>query len=155
MSELKPFDDIILDDEDEYETPRELYETLCVKYDIQPQLDVCADALNKKCDYYFDIAMDGLYNQWRHDVWCNPPHSKTEKFVKRAQSQWKKNNINILMIVPANSICAHFFDLILAQHDAVYDRIPGRPRFLKNGKLSRFPSRNSYFAVIWVKRHSG
>ena len=28
----------------------------------------------------------------------------------------------------------------------------GRPRFLRNGRPSKFPSRNSYFVVVWRKK---
>ena len=147
MSQLKEFDDTI-HDEDEYETPKALFYQLCEKYYIHPWYDVAATYENKKCSYCFTVETDGLSQLWIRDVWCNPPHSKTEEFVKKADRQWKKFNINIMMIVPANAICAHFFDDILDTH-AEYHRIPGRPRFLMNGKPTKYPSRNSYFVVIW------
>ena len=150
MSELKEFDDTGLDNEDEYETPWELYADLCETYNIHPHLDVAANRHNSKTDAFLD---DALYEEWNHygeDVWCNPPHSKTEEFVLRADWQWDKHNINIMMIVPANAICAHYFDVIL-EH-AEYHRISGRPHFLRNGIPTKWPSRNSYFVVIWRAR---
>ena len=149
MSELKSFDENVVE-EDEYETPPELYKDLCKKYDISPELDVCADALNKKCDYYFDMTMDGLYNPWRHDVWCNPPHSITEKFVRRAKFQWKKYNINIMMIIPTNTMSSIFWHECI-EDIAEYHAIKGRPRFLQNGKKAPHISRNAYVCVIWRK----
>jgi len=149
IPELKQFDDTI-HDEDEYETPQELFDELCQKYDIHPIVDVAANEFNSKCEGYLP---DGLKQYWNDDAWCNPPHSKTEEFVKKAQQQWEEHNINILMIVPANAICAHFFDDIFDDNHAEYHRISGRPTFLQNGKLTKNPSRNSYFTVIWRKRH--
>ena len=156
MSELKQFDDTI-HDEDEYETPRKLYYSLCEKYHIHPWLDVASTYENSKCTYNYTKETDGLSQIWVHDVWCNPPHSKTEEFVRKAQQQWEERNINIMMIVPANAICAHFFDDIFEDPEyggvacAEYYRISGRTTFLQNGKPTKYPSRNSYFVVIWRK----
>lgn len=145
---LRLFDNNILDDDDQYETPKELYESLCKKYNLSPKLDVAANLKNKKCVFYLT---DALHENWALDSWCNPPHSKTEDFVKRADNQWLDQNINILMIVPANSICTHYFDSIFEMGHAEYHRISGRPQFLRDGKLSKNSSRNSYFVVIWRK----
>jgi len=150
-TELKEFDDTI-HDEDEYETPRKLYYSLCEKYQIHPWVDVASTYDNSKCSYNYTKETDGLSQIWVHDVWCNPPHSKTEEFVRKAEQQWEEYNINILMIVPANSITAHYFDDIFESNHAGYHRIPGRITFLQNGKPTKHPSRNSYFVVIW--RHS-
>ncbi len=153
MSELKQFDDTLVGNEmeDEYETPKTLYHRLCEKYYIQPWYDVAATYENKKCTYCYTKETDGLSQMWIRDVWCNPPHSLTEEFVKKADGQWLTHNINIIMIVPANAICAHYFDDILEEH-AKYHRIPGRITFLRNGRPSKYPSRNGYFVVIWRKR---
>ena len=146
---LEEFDDAILDDDDQYETPGHLYANLKHQYNIFPKLDVCANKANTKCDLFLE---DALHVSWKFDSWCNPPHSKTEDFVKRADSQWLEHNINILMIVPANSICTHYFDMIFEKGHATYHRISGRPQFLRDGVLSKNSSRNSYFAVVWRKR---
>jgi len=153
MSELKEFDDTV-HDEDEYETPDILYYGLCFKYKISPKLDVAANRENSKTQDFMDDALD-IEREWYchgYDVWCNPPHTKTEQFVKRADQQWRDWNINIMMIVPANAICAHYFDDIFVEYHAEYHRIPGRPTFLQNGKPTKYPSRNSYFVVIWRKQ---
>jgi len=155
LSELKEFDDTI-SDEDEYETPQELYEKLCQKYQINPLLDAAANANNTKCQFFLG---DALHTQWTLgdkypeivDVWCNPPHSRTEEFVKRADNQWQKYNINIIMIIPANTMSSNFW------HECIegiteYHAIKGRPTFLKNGKPTKFNSRNAYVCVIWRKR---
>ena len=140
---------------DEWETDDKLFKLLYKKYlGKKPRLDVACNFENCKC--YEGIFLAFEFDWIGHsgnklDVWCNPPHSKTESFVKRADEQWKKHNINILMIVPANSICAHYFDDVFDNNHASYYRISGRPQFLRNGKVSKFPSRNSYFVVIWKK----
>ena len=148
---LKQFDDTILDDDDEYETPKGLYDSLCEMYDINPKLDVCATILNRKCYDYISKEVNALREPWCSDVWCNPPHSKTDEFVKKAQREWERNNINILMIIPANSVCAYYFGQITDSNIEIHP-VFGRPRFLRNGRTSKFPSRNSYFVVVWRKK---
>ena len=151
---LKPFDDTILDDDDEFETPNELFWWLCRKYCIVPILDASANNDNSKTKYFLK---DALFTEWVvpdkeiNDVWCNPPHSKTEEFVKRAQNQWEKYGMNIMMIIPANAVCTHYFEYLIESNVEIYP-ITGRPRFLRNGRPSKFPSRNSYFVVIWRKK---
>jgi len=150
MSELKEFDDTV-HDEDEYETPYQLFLDLCRKYKIQPQLDVAATGRNTKTEEYLD---DALIQPWDHhglDVWCNPPHSKTREFVYRAYSQWHAHNINIMMIMPTNTMSSVFWDSCI-EDIAEYHAIKGRITFLHHGKPAPNHSRNAYVCVIWRAR---
>jgi len=140
---------------DEYETPKELFQLLCGYYGLAPELDVCATKENKKCKYFITKEVDALEEDWLHDAWCNPPHSMTEKFVRKAYEQWKKHNNNIIMIIPANSMCTKYAHRYILQKGVEFYPIIGRPRFLVKGKKSRFNSRNSYFVVIWREQHYG
>ena len=148
---LKTYDETT-HDEDEYETPNRLYCDLIRKYGIKPIGDACATLQNRKCLDHFSKHIDGLTHDWIVDMWVNPPHSKTEAFVKKAHSEFLKHNINILMIVPGNAITAHFFDIPFA-NGAEYFRFSGRPRFLQHGKPAPHSSRNGYFVVLWRKRN--
>ena len=132
---------------DEYETPDEVFDELCKKYNMSPTLDVCTTRKMSKCKKFF--TKDATSKNWTQSVWCNPPHSKTKDFVKKADAEWKRNNIDIMMLIPANSICAAYFDDILDKGHATYHRLSGRIRFLVEGKPSEFPSRNAYFVVLW------
>jgi phage N-6-adenine-methyltransferase len=135
---------------DEWETPQELYDKLCSTYRIYPEIDVAATWENTKALWYHTKNDDGLEEDWMDDVWCNPPHSKTREFVIKAHEQWIKFNINILMIIPINSICSHYFEVFW--HEVEVYPIFGRIRFVRDGKPSEHPSRNSYCVVIWRKR---
>lgn len=147
MSQLKQFDDTVFD-EDEYETPPQLYNELCYKTGIKPKLDVAANTSNRKC---LEYLKDGLHESWNKDVWCNPPHSITEKFVRKACEQWHKNNINILMIIPTNTMSSSFWHECIEPY-AEYFAIRGRIRFLRFGHPAKHASRNAYVCVIWRKR---
>lgn len=136
---------------DEYETPHDIFNSLCEKYQIIPMIDVCANVDNKKCSDFFDIDTDGLTYDWTVDVWCNPPHSITGKFVEKAFNEWTKNNINIMMLIPANT-CSSVYWHDFIEGNAEYHAIKGRIRFLRNGSPSDHVSRNAYMCVIFRKR---
>jgi phage N-6-adenine-methyltransferase len=148
--------------DDDFWTPLELYERLCKLYDIHPKLDVAASSKNTKCEAWLENAMfeewiiplpNGLFVS---EVWCNPPHSMTEEFIRRADSQHKKYNINIMMIVPSNTESTKVWsELIENDYEDLVEnhRVEGRPRFLQHGNTkTKFSSRNAYRVLIWRSR---
>jgi len=146
---------------DEYATMWVLFTSLCNKYDLSPTLDVCATSKNTKCSNFFTKLDNALEKDWYADVWCNPPHNKkkvkgkwvsqTELFVRKALSEWKKNNINIMMIIPANAVCTKYAEECIEGFAEVHP-IYGRPKFEVDGKPTKDSARNSYFCIIWRKR---
>ena len=133
---------------DEYETPNELYNELIDKYDITPNLDVASNEYNTKCFFRLN---DGLKDDWVYHSWCNPPHSQNEKFVRKAYEQWKKHDIDIMMILPTNTMSSKYWHECI-EGIAEYHPIKGRIRFLVDGKPSKHMSRNAYCVVIWRKK---
>ncbi len=161
-TELKKFDDITDPDEDSYETPPKLVVRMAKNYGLDFKLDCAATEKNKVCDDYLE---DALHKEWvlyagknivvLVDDWCNPPHSLTEEFVRRANAQHKKWNINICMIVPTNCQSAGFWhELIENETECFVENHPvkGRPHFLKKGRKTKFGSRNAYRAIVWRKK---
>lgn len=138
--------------DDEFWTPKDLYDKLCGLYNIQPTLDAAANSQNTKCDMFLTNA---LFQEWGeyHQVWCNPPHSKTLEFIERAENQHKKYGIRIIMIVPANVISTKIWHRYI-ENKREYHAVEGRPKFLKHGKPSKFPSRNSYIVILWGENES-
>jgi len=140
---------------DEWETPEDLFRHLCSKYDLYPTLDVCATQENCKCLGYL---IDAFCGSWKPNpsvdtVWCNPPHSKTEEFVRKAQKEWRVSNINILMIIPANSMCTNYSEECIRPSEAEWHPINRKwCKFLHEGKTMDM-SRNGYFVVIWRKKN--
>ena len=134
---------------DDYETPKEFFLMLCNLFNVKPILDASANIHNTKCPYWYSKDDDALTKKWDLDTWVNPPHSLTKQFVLKADQEWQKNNINILMIIPANSICAKYCNDIFENKHATYHRINGRPIFHVDGKPCPEPARNSYFAIVW------
>lgn len=160
MEELKKFDPAVDPDEDSYETPLKLMGHMAKNYGLKFELDCAAVKENRVCIEYLD---DALHQEWvikvgkdvvLVDDWCNPPHSLTEEFVRRANAQHKKWNINICMIVPTNCQSAKFWQELIENEKFCYIEnhpIAGRPHFLKNGRKTKFGSRNAYRVIIWRK----
>ena len=137
---------------DHYETPKDVFEKLCRRYRIYPKLDVCATKKNTKCKKYFSIRDNGLKKKWNYDVWCNPPHTLTGEFIKKASEEWRRTGckISILMIVPANTMSTQYWHKYI-KIGPTYHPIEGRISFRYNGKASEFSSRNAYVSIKWHK----
>ena len=137
--------------DDEFETPPQLYSSLCIKYSIYPRLDVAATKHNRKCIEYFDYNINALEQEWINDSWMNHPHTLHEEFAQKAYQQWQKHNINILAIFPANCCRTSYWHKYIEGY-AEYHAIKGSIRFLQQGRPSKDSSRNAYLCVIWRKQ---
>lgn len=138
---------------DEWETPKEMYDFLCQKYNIFPVFDICANYSNTKCkELFFTESDNALEKEWCFSpIWCNPPHNDTGRFVVKAFGEWRKYNITIMMIIPANSMCTNYAEECI-EGKAEYHPINRRwCKFLHNGE-EKDHSRNGYFVVIWRKK---
>jgi len=139
---------------DEYETPDIIVKKLSKLYNIKPEMDVACNDENCKTPYRLPRGDSLLYqwsNAYKSDVWCNPPHSLTKEFVLKADDVWKKENLNIMMIIPANSITTKYFEKVI--DNVEIHPIFGRITFLVDKKPSSYPARNGYFCVIWRKTY--
>lgn len=141
------------DKDDYWETPNELFRELCKKFKVTPVLDVACTLKNGMCKdgYYKDRGMDGLSLPWKKTIWCNPPHSQTESWVRKAFVEWNKHNTTIMMILPTNTMSSNFWHEYI-EGKAEYHPLEGRIRFLQDGKPSKYPSRNAYVCIIWRKK---
>ena len=137
--------------DDEYETPPELVELLCEKFNVQPKLDVAATDENHKFDVYFTKEDNAIIQDWKLDAWCNHPHTLHKEFVEKAYQEWQKNNITVMMIIPSNTGRTRYWHKFIEPY-AEYKMIKGNIRFLKDGIPTKDAARNGYVCVIWRKR---
>lgn len=85
---------------DDWYTPRWLFDQLGITFDV----DVCApvDPAHRTCPAraHYTIADDGLAQEWRGLVWCNPPYSEPAGWVAR----WLDHGNGFLLThIPANA----------------------------------------------------
>lgn len=58
----------------EWETPQDFFDTLNDEFAFD--IDLCASEQNAKCEQYFSIYDNALYQKWMGSCWMNPPYSK-------------------------------------------------------------------------------
>lgn len=105
-------------------------------------IDVAAAAHNTKCERFYSIDDDGLSQSWAGErVWCNPPYSSIEPWVRKA---WMEHHAApmIVMLLPANRTEQGWWQRYVEPYrDRVgsaltVEFLPGRIRFLAPGQTS-------------------
>lgn len=78
---------------DDYYTPPSVFEALGLTFD----LDVCAptDGIPwLPATKHYDIAQDGLAQEWHGLVWCNPPYSKPKPWIDK----WLEHGNGLMLV---------------------------------------------------------
>lgn len=99
-------------------------------------LDVAACRESHHADAWFSKADDGLTQAWFGDVWCNPPYSDIEPWVRRAITSVTVEGSarSVSMLIPANRTEQVWWQRLI---EPIRDRspllrsyfLPGRTRF--------------------------
>jgi len=160
---------------DSLATPNDIYlKCMNINGFYKATLDVCATSKNSKCDFYIQKREDALKVDWNFanscmkDIlyklnvsrqilskpvcFCNPPHSKSKLFVEQAYNQWRKNNLDIVMLLPVNVLGSEYSKkFILPFIKYKPEMFLGRIRFLDpiTNKPSKYNSVNSYFTYAY------
>ncbi len=103
---------------DRRQTPPDLFDKLNDEFNFT--VDVAADETNHKCAFYFSRGGDGgdgLESSWDNlRVWCNPPYSDIESWVRKA---WREQNPLTVMLIPNDRTeQAWWQDLIESERDS-------------------------------------
>lgn len=98
---------------DERFTPDDLYREYDARYHFT--LDVAATAENAKTAQFYDIESDGLRSPWSGRVWCNPPYSALEDWIKKAHEEREHCEV-IVMLLPANRCEQPFWQKYVEPH---------------------------------------
>lgn len=134
-------------DRDEWQTPPELFAKWNSKFKFT--VDAASSGSNKQLPTHWTKRSNGLAQSWgKHRVWCNPPYSDITPWVEKASSF--EADLAVLL-VPAWTDRKWFQAIIKIGKESgpwsegrvSIDFLPGRIKFLKNGKPSDsapFPS---------------
>lgn len=118
---------------DMWETPAAFFRALDAEFRFT--VDVCAVPENAKCKVFYTPEQDGLKQEWRGTVWCNPPYGREiGKWVKKAA----KAECTVVMLLPARTDTAWFHDYIYGHAEIRFVR--GRLKFGKCKNSAPFPS---------------
>lgn len=145
------------DNVDDRGTDPELFAELDARFGFT--IDVAAAAHNAKCDRFYDLEADGLTQSWRGErVWCNPPYSSIEPWVRKAQATWLVGGAElIVMLLPANRTEQRWWqDLVEPFRDRGLglrvEFLRGRRRFVRANATEIGPNERPPFGVcllIW------
>lgn len=105
MSQLDAFPEAAVDptvDGDRRYTTRETMD-LCMRLaEVQGwDLDVAADEESHWAASWYTTESNGLLQQWRGRVWCNPPFSDIAPWVAKAWTAYRDCEV-VAMLLPAN-----------------------------------------------------
>lgn len=118
---------------DLWETPQDFFD--CLNKEFGFDLDVCALPENAKCERYFTPEKDGLDQEWKGTVWCNPPYGRQiGKWVEKAY----KSNCTVVMLLPARTDTKWFHDYIYRKAEIRF--VKGRLKFGGSKNHAPFPS---------------
>ena len=159
-------------------TPDNVFNELCEYWEFEPNLDAAASKENTKCKYFINKEQDAHKTNWlRHHckltcndpdtaitkVWINPPTSQIHEYSKGAVLHFKtyRTEIEILMIMPANSFCNPYQEKLLLplleSGDLKIKPIFGKIKFLKGepdpeqSRLAKFkPYKAGVAAQNWI-----
>jgi len=119
-----------------WETPCEVFR----KYDdrFNFTLDACALPENAKCLRYFSPEDDGLTQEWRGVVWCNPPYGRNilPRWIKKGY-QSACSGATVVMLLPANTDTKWFHDFCIRGEVCF---LQGRIRFSESKNTAPFAS---------------
>lgn len=130
---------IVVNENDMWETPPDKLEEAMIKYDITLTLDVCATQQNTKFNRYFPPEVNGLTQEWREDFFMNPPYSEINIWMRKAWEQHQKYNVNALILVFAKTSVKWWHEYVEGKGEVHFQK--GRIRFLLNGIEPRYCTR--------------
>ena len=158
--------------DNEFETPWELYFKLERETRVRFELDPFATQKNAKCSFYFTKETNAFATDWllpnNHiptGVFVNHPHQYHELAIKTVTTQYIKWGFPVVMIIPSNTERTTYYDYYIERFrigaKIDYDKYPkviktfpikGAIKFLKDGKKTNDSSRNAYKVIHWQKK---
>jgi len=111
---------------DDYITPPDLYKKLNEEFDFN--FDACP----------LHSRVDNLKGEWGDRTFCNPPYSNTSEWIAKANEEWRKGKL-VVLLIPVRTDTVYFHANILNQAEIRYFR--GRIRFhsTNDKQLNRAP----------------
>ena len=127
---------------DEFYTPDDFYQKCVDKYGPFT-LDVAASALNTKCPKFFTEDQNGLDQEWRGRVWCNPPYRKILRWVEKAHAEVLYGRAEIVVLLLPAHTATEWFHFALE-----YGKVEFIKGKLKFGGLSGVPFFGSVLVIF-------
>ena len=124
---------LLSSDKQNWETPLSVFKELDAEFSFT--LDPCAEDDTAKCEKYYTIHDNGLYQDWAgHTCFVNPPYGRHLKgWIVKSFTESKKKNTKVVMLIPSRTDTAYFHDIIKPYAKEIRF-LRGRIKFLCDGK---------------------
>ena len=133
-------------EKDLWQTPVEIFKALNDEFGFT--VDVCASKDNRLCFRYYSEGKSALENEWSDGAhFMNPPYSQTERFLNRASEQAKKNNIDVVALVNANTDTKWFAEAVKSANEVRL--LTGRIGFIKASGGKSNGNTKGQCLIIW------
>jgi phage N-6-adenine-methyltransferase len=109
-------------------------------------IDVCADASNAKCAYYFTPAQDGLLQVWRGTCYMNPPYGADIGLWVQKAYDCSLYGVTVVCLLPARVDTRWWHRFVTRAAEIRYLR--GRLKFGGGENSAPFPSAVVIFRPI-------
>lgn len=123
--------------QDEYGTPKELFQQICKKFRVYPRIDICASNTNHVLPNYITKQQDCFNFEINQDFFMNSPYSKISEFMEFAYKQHIKNNVSCLILTYSKTSTKWWHKFVQNKADYIEFQ-KGRICFLdENGNLTK------------------
>ena len=117
-------------------TPQSLFDKLNEEFNFT--IDVCATAVNAKCEVYYSPEIDGLKQNWSGTCWMNPPYGrKIGIWLKKAYEESLKGT-TVVCLIPSRTDTKYWNDYCMKAKEIRF--IKGRLKFGTSTNSAPFPS---------------
>lgn len=122
---------------DEWITPQEFFARLDAEFGFE--LDVAARPTNAKTRRFFSLQENGLAQEWRGVVWCNPPYTRRQigLWVRKAYES-ALAGATVACLIPARTRIRYWHEYVMRAAEVRFVR--GRLRFSDSKSAAPFPS---------------
>ena len=135
----------------EWGTPIDLFNELNNEFNFT--LDPCSTHENAKCEKHYTLKENGLNQDWKNEtVFCNPPYgSEIKHWIKKCHDEHIKNNITIVLLIPARTDTQYFHNYIYKKCELRF--IKGRVKFIDENGNSKNSAPFPSMIAIYHKRN--
>lgn len=131
------------DARDCYATPSHIFAAAQEDAGTPFTVDAAADGGNALCLRYWDLAKNGLVQDWSTEiVWCNPPYSNIAPFIDRAKEAHRA-----ALLLPVRSDRRWFREL--AKYATFLDFYEGRIQFIPAHPAIKRTQNFEYSVLAW------
>lgn len=121
---------------DNWATPQDFFERIAATHGPF-DVDVCASASNAKCAVFYDKEKNGLEQEWRGNVWMNPPYGRgIGNWMEKAYVS-SLQGAKVVCLVPARTDTKWWHDFAM-RGEVTFLR--GRLKFGGSKNSAPFPS---------------